>query len=175
MLGNQTFSKGGKKACKEVGGTVKEKCLMVIFPCGTVVWFWQLFLATTFPFLWAKVEVIGRQRHDPQIRKHEWWVGRGLSISSLSQIYLSEHWSYTEYACTLGCAGFSSGGGVVDQSAGAEVYPRKSYNFLESSKLPELMVEEPLDFDGEKEAPVTVWYTSVSRTWVMAGPTVWHR
>lgn len=45
---------------------------------------------------------------------------------------------------------------MVDQNARAEVYPRKSYDFLEPRELPELMVEEPLDLDGEREGPVTV-------------------
>lgn len=56
----------------------------------------------------------------------------------------------------VGLCCFSSGDRVVGQSAGAEVYPRKNYDFSEPSKLPELTVEEPLDFDGEKEVPVMV-------------------
>lgn len=72
------------------------------------------------------------QRHDPQIRQHEWYVGRGLSVYLLFlKDSVFEHWGYTEYACTLGCASYSSGGRVDEQSAGAEVYQRKSYDFLD--------------------------------------------
>lgn len=151
-----------KQACGEVlqlGGAErenlrKENLKRKLWPCFCLkLWYVSGNSPTTLfhLLLIQKLEVIERQRYAPQIRQHEWLVGRAAVL--LSQRWciwvLQLSWIAVLNVCSMSCAA-SSHGSVDEWCARAERYLRKSYDFLEGWKCPTLVVEEPTGFWWEK-------------------------